>query len=165
MIAREVSYAKTQPRYPAAFRAEAVRPIRSGHMPVSEIAKVYEERKPTACASDDVLVISCDGKGVVMRPDVLRAATAQVAVRSTTKVATRLSKGREAQPQAHGRGRRRVRCSARSPHSRHIPPDPHDPEPHVARPAPHARNKWLIAIVEEDAAAVVSQPRRRTLGP
>jgi hypothetical protein len=53
----------------------------------------YEERKLTAGHPDDVLVISCDGKGVVMRPDALRAATAQAAARSTNKLATRLSKG------------------------------------------------------------------------
>jgi hypothetical protein len=53
----------------------------------------YEEQKRTVGEPDDVLVISCDGKGVVMRPDALRAATAEAAARSTTKLATRLSKG------------------------------------------------------------------------
>jgi hypothetical protein len=40
-----------------------------------------------------VLVISADGKGIVMRPDSLRPATAARAKASTTKLATRLSKG------------------------------------------------------------------------
>ncbi|HKA09530.1 MAG TPA: hypothetical protein VKI99_03585 [Candidatus Dormibacteraeota bacterium] len=53
----------------------------------------YKERKRAAGEPADVLVISCDRKGVVMRPDALRAATAQAAARSTTKLTTRLSKG------------------------------------------------------------------------
>ena len=42
---------------------------------------------------EDVLVISCDGKGVVMRPGALRPATAQAAQRASPKLETRLSRG------------------------------------------------------------------------
>ena len=41
----------------------------------------------------DLLVLSADGKGIVMRPDALRPATAKAAGRATAKLATRLSKG------------------------------------------------------------------------
>jgi hypothetical protein len=116
----------------------------------------YEERKQTAGHPDDVLVISCDGKGVVMRPDALRAATAQAAARSTNKLATRLSKGEK-------RNRKRMAEVGGVYDARSVPRTPddimagaHDGE-HVARPAPRARNKWLMASVVEDAAAVVSR--------
>jgi len=36
-----------------------------------------------------VLVLSCDGKGIVMRPDALRPATAAAAAKATGKLATR----------------------------------------------------------------------------
>ena len=116
----------------------------------------YEERKLTAGNPDDVLVISCDGKGVVMRPDALRAATAQAAARSTNKLATRLSKGEK-------RNRKRMAEVGSVYDVRPVPrtsddvlAGAHDGE-QVARPAPRARNKWLMASVVEDASAVVSR--------
>ena len=117
----------------------------------------YEERKPTVGKPDDVLVISCDGKGVVMRPDALRAAAAKAAAQGTTKLATRLAKGEK-------RNRKRMAEVGAVYDVEPVPrtlddilPDSHTGEPHAAPPAPHARGKWLIASVEEDAAAVVSQ--------
>jgi hypothetical protein len=116
----------------------------------------YEERKRAVGDPDDILVISCDGKGVVMRPDALRAATAQAAARSTNKLATRLSKGEK-------RNRKRMAEVGSVYDARPVPRTPndvlagaHDGE-HAARPAPRARNKWLMASVVEDAAAVVSR--------
>ena len=53
----------------------------------------YSGRQPPAGSTSDVLVLSCDGKGVVMRPDALRAATAAAAATTSPKLATRLSKG------------------------------------------------------------------------
>ncbi len=41
----------------------------------------------------DLLVISADGKGIVMRPDALRPATAKAAAAATDKLTCRLSKG------------------------------------------------------------------------
>jgi len=53
----------------------------------------YAHRQPPAAAAGDLLVLSCDGKGVVMRPGALRPATAKAAARTNPKLATRLSKG------------------------------------------------------------------------
>jgi hypothetical protein len=53
----------------------------------------YTSRLRPVGEPDDVLVISCDGKGVVMRPDGLRTATRKAAEHTTKKLATRLSKG------------------------------------------------------------------------
>jgi len=41
----------------------------------------------------DVLVLSCDGKGVVMRPGALRTSTARAAAKTNPKLQTRLSTG------------------------------------------------------------------------
>ena len=116
----------------------------------------YEEHQGIAGEEGDVLVISCDGKGVVMRPDGLRAATAQAAARSTTKLTTRLSKGEK-------RNRKRMAEVGSVYDARPAPRAPddvlagaHDRE-HAARPPSRARNKWLIASVVEDAATVVSR--------
>ena len=40
-----------------------------------------------------VLVLSVDGKGVIMRPEALRPATAKAAAKSQSKLATRVSPG------------------------------------------------------------------------
>src|SRR5680860_1208220 len=50
-------------------------------------------RSQAAAAQGDLLVLSADGKGIVMRPDALRPATAKAAGHATAKLATRLSKG------------------------------------------------------------------------
>ena len=52
----------------------------------------YRDRQPPTSDPDDVLVLSCDGKGIVMRPDALRPATAKAAKDASSKLKTRLSK-------------------------------------------------------------------------
>lgn len=51
--------------------------------------------------NEDVLVLSADGKEIVMRSEVLREATARAAQRASPKLKTRLSKGEKS-------GRKRV---------------------------------------------------------
>lgn len=58
-----------------------------------DVEGFYAQRKPPPGASEDLLVLSCDGKGVVMRSDALRPATAASAAKATPKLTTRLSKG------------------------------------------------------------------------
>jgi hypothetical protein len=53
----------------------------------------YAGRKRDACQAGEVLVLSCDGKGVVMRPEGLREATRKQALSRTNKLKTRLSRG------------------------------------------------------------------------
>ncbi len=99
-----------------------------------------------------VLVCSVDGKGIVMRPDALRPATAKAADTATTKLRTRLSKGEK-------RNRKRL---AEVGAVYHAAPGPHTAadilagsgQPH--QPAPVAVDKWLTASVIDDAATVIS---------
>ena len=115
----------------------------------------YTQRKPPSSDVDDVLVLSCDGKGVVMRPDALRPATAKAAATSNPKLATRLSKGEK-------RNRKRMAEVGAvydiSPVSRcagDILPG-NDTQRRDTTTGPVARNKWLTASVVDDAATVVA---------
>ena len=76
--------------------------------PRATVEDFYADSRRRPPTPGDVLVISCDGKGVVMRPDALRPATAKAAAAGTTKLGDPALQGREAQPQADGRGRRRL---------------------------------------------------------
>jgi hypothetical protein len=101
---------------------------------------------------DDVLVLSADGKGIRMRPDALRPATAKAAQEASPKLKTRLSRGEKA-------NRKRI---AEVGAVYEIKPAPRAPEDVLAStaqkvmPAPKAKRKWLTASVLEDAKAVVA---------
>ena len=107
------------------------------------------------CALEDVLVISCDGKGIVMRPEALREGTRKAAAKSKRKLATRLSKGEQ--------GNRKRMAEVGCVYD--VEPIPRTPQDilrgpggkEAAKAAPTARAKWVMASVVEDAAGVVAQ--------
>ena len=117
-----------------------------------DVEEFYATRPAPEAEPADVVVISADGKGIVMRPDALRPATAKAAAEATNKLECRLSKGEK-------RNRKRlaevgavydlapvVRAAADVMASKagEAPP-----------PAPKATAKWVTASVVEDAAAVI----------
>ena len=114
----------------------------------------YATRSQPLCQAGDVLVLSCDGKGIVMRPQALRPATAKAA--TSRKLATRLSKGE----QRHRKRQAEVGCVydatpvPRTPDD--ILPAPDQPHP-PGRASPRARGKWLVASVTLNAVKVISQ--------
>lgn len=115
----------------------------------------YAIRAGPSAEAQDALVLSADGKGIVMRPEALRPATAKAAASGATKLATRLSKGEK-------RNRKRMATVGAVYDLSPIPRSPADilPEPEApseATPAPQAKAKWLLASVVEDAATVVSK--------
>jgi hypothetical protein len=119
-----------------------------------DIGAFYTLRKPSPAPGDDVLVLSCDGKGIVMRAEALRPATAKAAATATSKLATRLSKGEK-------RNRKRMAevgtvydavPAVRTPAD--ILPAADALEP---APGPRTTNKWLVASVIDNAADVVAQ--------
>jgi hypothetical protein len=101
----------------------------------------------------DLLVLSADGKGIVMRPDALRPATAKAAAGATAKLATRLSKGEK-------RNRKRMAEVGAVYDLTPVPRAPSDiigrDEDTVRPAAPKASNKWLTASVVEGAATVIT---------
>jgi len=115
----------------------------------------YTGRPPPSPDPDAVLILSCDGKGIVMRPDALRAATAKAAAAGNTKLLTRLSKGEK-------RNRKRMAEVASVYDLTTVPRVPADILPShddagQPTPAPRATGKWVMASVVEDAAAVVAR--------
>jgi hypothetical protein len=111
----------------------------------------YASRTHQPGTAEDVLVISADGKGIVMRPDALRPATKAAAAASTTKLATSLSKGEK-------RNRKRM---AEVGAVYDITPVARTAADVLATgdqrvPAPRATNKWLTASVADDAAQVLA---------
>jgi hypothetical protein len=57
-----------------------------------DVAAFYAQRERTAPDGKDLLVLSCDAKGVVMRPEALREPTRAQAQNASGKLKTRLSK-------------------------------------------------------------------------
>jgi hypothetical protein len=109
------------------------------------------------------LVLTFDGKGIVMLPGALRAATAKAAESAENKLATRLSPGEK-------NGRKRM-CEVAGVYD--AAPVPRTPQEIISTPAqkrkkkaqagragkkrePQARNKWLIASVTDDIPAVIA---------
>jgi hypothetical protein len=114
----------------------------------------YAQRSAPPAQAGDALIISADGKGIVMRPDALRPATAQAAKTSATKRATRLSKGEK-------RNRKRMAELAAVYDLAPVPRTAADILPDGKRtgsppPAPAAKNKWITASVVDDAARVIA---------
>ena len=102
-------------------------------------------------ASDDLLVLTTDGKGIVMHSEDLRAATAQAAQKASSSRQTRLSPGQKRQ-----RKRMATVASVYSvPRSKRRPEDiigdQRDPP---ERPAIHDKRVW--ASVRHDAKTVIN---------
>lgn len=120
-----------------------------------DVEAFYEQRRRAQGEAAEVLVLSCDGKGIVMRPEALRAGTRRAAARASPKLETRLSRGEK-------RNRKRMAEVGCVYDARPVPRKPtdilvrsEDREHPVA--APVAARKWLVASVVEDAAAVVAR--------
>src|SRR3974390_2110016 len=121
-----------------------------------DIAAFYAARIPVPCTASTLLVISADGKGVVMRPEALRPATAKAAARQG-RMRPRLAAGEKP-------SRKRMATLACVHHPHPAPRRPHDviAPPggrhghRTLRPRPKARAKWLAGSVEHDPAEVIA---------
>ncbi len=137
--------------------------VRIGKRQVEELAirsavdfdAYYGACSRAPCALEDVLVLSCDGKGIVMRPEALRDGTRKAAAKTRQKLATRLSRGEK--------GNRKRMAEVGCVYD--LAPVPRTPEQilrrpdaqEVAPPGPKAKAKWVTASVVDDAATVVAQ--------
>lgn len=111
----------------------------------------YAQRQIEAADEQDVLVISADGKGIVMLPGALRKGTQDAASKSAHKLTNRLSKGEK-------RGRKRM---AEVGAVYDVTPVPREATDIIGgndktAEAPKAENKWLTASVAEDTATVIA---------
>jgi hypothetical protein len=135
---------------------------RLGKRQVEELAQLaamnfedfYEARRPARCKRGDLLVLSADGKGIVMRPDALRTGTATKAARAGPKPKARLSGGETL-------NRKRMAEIGAVYDATPAPRTPADilqsaaPEDHEPTLGPVATNKWLTASVVKAPAAVI----------
>ena len=101
----------------------------------------------------DALVLSCDGKGVVMRAEALRPETKKRA-EHRHQAQDPPVQGREAKSQADGGGHRGLRGHARSPARRPTSCPATTTSARSPGNGPVAKNKWLSASVTDDAATV-----------
>jgi len=117
----------------------------------ADVADFYATRPQQPTDPGDALVLTFDGKGIVMRPDALRPATKAAARTSSSKLATRLSKGEK-------RNRKRMATVGAvydlTPVSRTAADVLANSD--TPTPAPKATNKWLTASVVQDTTAVLS---------
>jgi len=117
----------------------------------ADVADFYATRPQQPTDPGDALVLTFDGKGIVMRPDALRPATKAAARTSSSKLATRLSKGEK-------RNRKRMATVGAVYDLTPVPRTAADvlANSDTPTPAPKATNKWLTASVVQDTTAVLS---------
>lgn len=116
----------------------------------------YRARAPTAVSTDNLLVLSVDGKGIVMRREDLLPATRKLADESSHKLAKRLSRGEK-------RGRKRMATVAAVYDLVAQPRTALDvlqdlaPARSTSTPRPRAKNKRVWARLEPSLEAVVEE--------
>jgi hypothetical protein len=116
----------------------------------------YESRTTEAEEGRELLVMSFDGAGIIMRPEDLRPATQKAAAQATRKLATRLTRGEK-------RNRKRMAEVAAiysvAPFPRSVTDVMHDLRPvrGVKRKRPRPKNKRVSASVVDDANEVISR--------
>ena len=135
-----------------------------GRRQVQELAQLaavdfedfYEARRPKRSKADQLLVLSADGKGIVMRPDALRPKAAIRAARAGPKPRTRLS---AAEKLGHKRMAEIGAVYDATPAPRtaadilaHDRPAGEEPAP-----GPVAANKWLTASIVKAPATVIAR--------
>ena len=119
-----------------------------------DVDSFYAARVRSPVADTHVLVLTFDGKGVVMRPDALRDTTANAAARGQPKLATRLSPGEK-------NGRKRMAELACVYDAAPVPRTVDDViaspgKPRTTTPAPTAVNKWLTGSLVNDIPQMVT---------
>ena len=125
----------------------------------ADVDAFYAQRVPVPCTSEVLLVISADGKGIVMRPEGLRPATRRAAAakdRGRGVFRTRLASGEK-------QCRKRMAALACVYDAAPAPRRPHDviavpggrSGQRQVRRGPHATARWLTGSVAGDAKEVI----------
>ncbi len=119
----------------------------------SDVDAFYDNTTREPVAAAHALVLSVDGKGIVMRADALRPATRKAAAASKHKLKTRLSRGEK-------KDRKRMAELAVVYDCAPVPRTPADILAHAEgeprAPAPVAEHKWCTASVVEDTRVVIA---------
>jgi hypothetical protein len=127
----------------------------------ADVDGFYAARKPGPRPDDELLALTFDGKGIVMRPEALRPATAKAAAASRQKLAIRLS------PEERTAGSGWPSWPASMTPSRHRTPDDiitppgQNKDGRQRRRGPTTTGKWLTCSVTSDNPAVAAGCRCR----
>jgi hypothetical protein len=122
----------------------------------ADIPEFYAARLPEPCTPSVLLIMQADCKGIAMRLEALRAATAKAAAK-LGKMRTRLAAGEKP-------NRKRMAClvtvydaepAERRPHDVIAPPGGRNGTREL-RPGPKARGKWLAGSVRKDPAGMIA---------
>jgi hypothetical protein len=136
-----------------------------GKRQVEELAQItavdfedfYQARKPARSKPGDLLVISADGKGIVMRPDALRPKTAAARARpGSTHPKTRLASAEKSNYKRMAEIGAVYDATPVPRTAADIIASDEDTERDPV-PGPVATNKWLTASIVKDAGTVIEQ--------
>jgi hypothetical protein len=113
---------------------------------------------PLPRTAEELLILSADGKGIVMRPEALRPATAKAAAQHTRTFRTRLAAGEKS-------ARKRMAALGVVYDAVPAPRRPHDVIAvpggrhghRTPRPGPRAKRKWLCGSVTAEPGEVIAQ--------
>jgi hypothetical protein len=125
----------------------------------ADFGSFYACRCRSAVLGDgDVLVLQCDGKGIRMRPDSLRPAAAAIAAKSAPKQHERLSRGEVSTRKriAEAGSVYTITPVPRTASDILGPPPGQDPPASTPPDGPRARDKWVTASIDRNAAAVIA---------
>jgi hypothetical protein len=122
----------------------------------ADIDEFYLTRDLPSNADARVLALSFDGKGIVMRPDALRAATAKAA--TSQKLATRLSRGekRNRKRMAEVGSVYQVIPAPRTPADIITTATSQPDDPHIPAAGPRTVGKWLTASITANTSEVIA---------
>ena len=137
-------------------------PKRQALMLIEDIAQdfcsFYEQaRFKTPEQTTDLLVMSFDGKGIVMRHDSLREATKKAATNNEQKLQTRLSQGEKRNRKRMAQVATVYTVKAHERTAESIMKCSSTEEPNVTHVRPRVRNKRVWASVERDSLAVIEE--------
>ncbi|MGJ6969869.1 ISKra4 family transposase [Streptosporangium sp. G11] len=124
----------------------------------ADIGAFYRQKIPVPCTAGTLLVLSVDGKGIVMRPEALRPTIRKAAAGRTPTFRTRLAAGEKP-------CRKRMATLGVVYDADPAPRRPHDVIAvpggrrgrRPPRAGPHARGKWLCGSVIDDPATVIEK--------
>ena len=119
-----------------------------------DVDAFYAQTQRTPPDGNELLVLSCDAKGVVMRHEALREQTRTQAQNATGKLKTRLSKGEKTNRKRMAEIVTVYELEPQPRTAAEILPDPDNPPAATRRPKP--QNKWLKASVTDDASTVIA---------
>ncbi len=129
----------------------------------TDVTAFYAQPRPEITGAGRLLVLQFDGKGIVMRPEALRPATAKAAEARKNRLATRLSPGEKA-------NRKRMAEIAVVHDTTPVPRTVDDVIPRRGKAqasgqpqadGPTATGTWLAASVVDDIAAGFDEAERR----